>query len=131
MYKKVFSRLFVAGILGMLVFLLWRGINFTNAASFIYGFFVIILDFFILARFSSSLIMKKSFQRSVTFGGMLLRYFIIFPLLYLGIRLAPNFMFAIISGAVWATFAFTITITTLLKERSGWSMEEHNSSHGR
>ncbi len=130
-YRKVFFRLFIAGIFGLLVFVLWKGICFANAASFIYGFSVVVLDFFILARFSYSFIMKKTFQRSVAFGGMFLRYFIIFPLLYLGIRLAPNFMFAIISGAVWATFAFTITITTLLKERSGWSMEEHNSSHGR
>ncbi|WP_456396823.1 hypothetical protein [Desulfurobacterium sp.] len=128
-YKRVFFRLFIAGIFGALLFSLWKGFCFANMVSFIYGFSVVVFDFFILERFSRSFVMRKSFQRNVAFGGMFLRYFIIFPFFYYGIRLAPNFMFAIISGAVWATFAFTAITITLLKERSGWSMED-NSSRG-
>ncbi|WP_456465485.1 ATP synthase subunit I [Desulfurobacterium sp.] len=131
MVERLFLRLSIVGLVGLFFFLMWKGWKFANAFSFIYGFSVIMLDFLILARFSSSVVKKRSIKKTIAYGGMFFRYFVVFSFLYFGIRVAPKFIFAIISGAVWANLAFTIVITLLLKERSGWSMEEHNSSHGR
>ncbi len=129
--NKVFGRLFFLGIVGLLLFLLYKGLFIKDGIAFFYGFIVVLFDFFLIARFSFSFLSAKTFKKNFYFLSMVVRYFIVFPFLYFAIRLAPDCIFAIISGAVWATFAFTITIITLLKERSGWSTEEHNSSHGR
>ncbi|SNR86056.1 hypothetical protein [Desulfurobacterium atlanticum] len=128
---KVLKILAMVSFFGVVPFGIYSKLSVAKILWFIYGTSVIYLDYIFLARFSSQWRKKIIQGNKGTGGSFILKYFVIIPLLYAGIRVAPQHIFAIISGAVWATFAFIITTIIILKERSGWNTEEHqDSSHG-
>jgi len=129
---KVLKILAVVSLLGAIPFTIYSKFSIFKTWWFIYGTAVIYLDYIFLAKFTHDWRKKLTQEKKGSPGSFILKYFIVIPLLYTGIRVAPEHIFAIISGAVWATFAFIITIIITLKERSGWNTEEQeNSSRGR
>ncbi len=119
--SKVLTTLAKITLLGLIPFLIYSRLHFTSSIWFLYGTFIVYLNFIFLAKFLAKW-RNNIYADKGNRGGfpisLILKYLLIGPLLYAGIRVAPEHIFAIISGAIWTNFAFIITIIITLKERS-------------
>ncbi|ADY74041.1 hypothetical protein Dester_1410 [Desulfurobacterium thermolithotrophum DSM 11699] len=121
--KTLFSTLIFLFFVGFFLSGLFTGWNFKFLFSFVLGYFLMLLDYVLLARFSRKLpkhVALNYFPKS----GFLWRYLLLTSIL-VGISLfTPIDFFAIICAVVLTNLGLLLSIAKNYKEWRGWNTEQ-------